>query len=624
MYIIGTAGHVDHGKSSLVKALTGIDPDRLQEEKDRELTIDLGYAWLDLPDHKSVSIVDVPGHEKFINNMLAGVGSIDMALVIIAADESVMPQTREHIAILDLLKINIGAIAITKIDLVEKEIVDLVKEDIKETVKNSFLQDASVVTVSTKTGEGLNKLKSIINENLSNIISPRDIGQPRLSIDRTFSMDGFGTIVTGNLRDGPLVVGQQIEIVNSSKRSRFRGLQTLGCKVNTAIPGTRVAVNLSGIPADEIERGDVLAPISELSPTNAFDIHLEVLKDIPNNLKHNMFVNVHLGTAQQVGKLRLLDCDVAAPGEHVWAQIKFKTAFITRKNDYCIIRSNQVTLGGGIVVEPHAKRHKRNHPGTIEALNLKRVGSGEDLVILSTDKPIPVQINSIVKETHLSEDSVNKILLQIIKSKKIVRIEFNRIAYYQSLSKWTEQVEKIKNNLYQYHQMFPSKLGLRKNELNKKLNLSAKSADVILSTIEISGEIIIENGYARLSCHSPTLSNTEESEAQLFLSILKERNFSPPTTSLPSTEITENLVARGKIIKINEQIFYETDIYNIMLAKFVDFLKKHEQINISEVKELFNVSRKYALAFAEHMDQKQISKRMGDIRILKTAKREIQ
>ena len=268
--------------------------------------------------------------------------------------------------------------------------------------------------------------------------------------------------------------------------------------------------------------------------------------------------------------------------------------------------------------------HKRNHPGTIEALNLKRVGSGEDLVILSTDKPIPVQINSIVKETHLSEDSVNKILLQIIKSKKIVRIEFNRIAYYQSLSKWTEQVEKIKNDLYQYHQMFPSKLGLRKNELNKKLNLSAKSADVILSTIEISGEIIIENGYARLSCHSPTLSNTEESEAQLFLSILKERNFSPPTTSLPSTEITENLVARGKIIKINEQIFYETDIYNIMLVKFVDFLKKHEQINISEVKELFNVSRKYALAFAEHMDQKQISKRMGDIRILKTAKREIQ
>ena len=315
MYIIGTAGHVDHGKSSLVKALTGIDPDRLQEEKERELTIDLGYAWLDLPDHKSVSIVDVPGHEKFINNMLAGVGSIDMALVVIAADESVMPQTREHIAILELLKINIGAIAITKIDLVEKDIVDLVKEDIKETIKGSFLQNASVITVSTKTGEGLNDLKAIINENLSNIVTPRDIEQPRLSIDRTFSMDGFGTIVTGNLRDGPLVVGQQVEIVNSGKRSRIRGLQTHGSKVDEAIPGTRVAVNLSGITADDIDRGNVLAPIGILSPTNAFDIHLKVLEDIPNNLKHNMFVNVHLGTAQQVGKLRLLNCDVAEPGE---------------------------------------------------------------------------------------------------------------------------------------------------------------------------------------------------------------------------------------------------------------------------------------------------------------------
>ena len=209
MYIIGTAGHVDHGKSSLVKALTGIDPDRLQEEKDRELTIDLGYAWLDLPDHKSVSIVDVPGHEKFINNMLAGVGSIDMALLVIAADESVMPQTREHIAILELLKIKVGAIAVTKIDLVENDMVDLVKEDTKETVRGTFLENALIIPVSTKTGDGLNDLKTVINENLSNIRNPRDIEKPRLSIDRAFSMDGFGTVVTGNLRDGTLLVGQQ-------------------------------------------------------------------------------------------------------------------------------------------------------------------------------------------------------------------------------------------------------------------------------------------------------------------------------------------------------------------------------------------------------------------------------
>ena len=451
MYIIGTAGHVDHGKSSLVKALTGIDPDRLQEEKDRELTIDLGYAWLDLPDHKSVSIVDVPGHEKFINNMLAGVGSIDMALLVIAADESVMPQTREHIAILELLKIKVGAIAVTKIDLVENDIVDLVKEDTKETVRGTFLENASIIPVSTKTGDGLNDLKAVINENLSNIRNPRDIEKPRLSIDRAFSMDGFGTVVTGNLRDGTLLVGQQIEIINSGRRSRIRGLQTHGSKVTKAIPGTRVAVNLSGIPADDIARGDVLAPVGILSPTNALDIHLKVLEGIPNNLKHNMFVTVHLGTAQQVGKLRLLDCDIAEPGEKVWAQIKLKSGFIALKNDYSIIRSNQVTLGGGIVVEPHAKRHKRNHAGTIANLNLKRIGSAEDLIILSIDKPNPVQIESIVRETHLSETEIKKSLVDMIKSETIVRITFSQNFYYQAFSKWEEGVKKIENELSEYH-----------------------------------------------------------------------------------------------------------------------------------------------------------------------------
>lgn len=624
MYIIGTAGHVDHGKSSLVQALTGIDPDRLQEEKDRELTIDLGYAWLDLPDHKSVSIVDVPGHEKFINNMLAGVGSIDMALLVIAADESIMPQTREHIAILDLLKIKIGAIAVTKTDLVENDILELVKEDIKDNIKDTFLENASMIPVSTKTGDGLKDLKAIINENLSNIQNPRDIDQARLSIDRAFSMDGFGTIVTGNLRDGALLVGQQVEIVNSGKRSRIRGLQTHGSKVTKAIPGTRVAVNLSGIQASDIARGDVLALMDNLSPTNALDIHLKVLKDIPNNLKHNMFVNVHLGTAQQVGKLRLLDREIAEPGEKVWAQIKLKSGFVAVKRDYCILRSNQVTLGGGIVVEPHAKRHKRNHAGTIAALNLKRIGSIEDLIILSTDKPNPVQIESIVKETHLSEPEIEKSLEKMVKSKAIARIAFNQNFYYQTFAQWEEKVETIENELSEYHKKFPGKVGLSRNELNKNLKFSPRLADIVLNNVEKSGIIILENGYLRLSNHKPKLSKSEENEAQLFLSMLKEKQYSPLTNSVPVSHITENLISSGKIIKINEQIFYETDTYEAMLSKFVGFLKKHEQINISEIKELFNISRKYALAFAEHMDQTQISKRMGDIRILKTLKREVQ
>ena len=624
MYIIGTAGHVDHGKSNLVKALTGIDPDRLQEEKDRELTIDLGYAWFDLPDHKNVSVIDVPGHEKFINNMLAGVGSIDMALLVIAADESVMPQTREHLQILELLKIKVGAIAITKIDLVEKGMIDLVKEDVIEMIRDTFLENALIVPVSSKTGDGMNDLKVVINKNLSNIRDPRDIDQARLSIDRAFSMDGFGTIVTGNLRDGKLFIGQQVEIVNSGKRSRIRGLQTHNTKATKAIPGTRVAVNLSGIPIDEVARGDVLAPIGVLSPTNAFDIHLKVLKNIPNNLRHNMFVNVHLGSAQQIGKLRLLDCDTAKPGDEVWAQIKLNRKLIAIKNDYCIIRSNQATLGGGVVVEPHAKRYKIKHAETIAALNLKLAGSTEDLIVLSTDKTNPVQIQSIVKETHLSDTEIQNSLVGMIKSKQIIRLVFNQSFYYQTFAKWKERVEEIENELSNYHTNFPGKVGVTKNELNKNLNLSPKTTDIVLNNIKKSKLIIIENGYIRLSSHKPKLSMLDEIEANLFLSMLKERKYSPLTDSVPHTYITENLISRGKIIKINEQIFYDTSTYEVMLSKFVDFLKKHEQINISEIKDLFNVSRKYALGFAEHLDQKQISKRMGDIRILKTLKREPQ
>ena len=435
MYVIGTAGHVDHGKSSLVKAMTGIDPDRLQEEKLRELTIDLGYAWFDLPDHKNVSIVDVPGHEKFINNMLAGVGSIDMALLVVAADESVMRQTREHVAILELLKINIGMVAITKVDLVSQAMVDLVIEDVKGLLKGTFMENAAIVSVSSITGQGVDDLKTSMNKNLSSIRSPRDISQARLLIDRAFTITGFGTIVTGNLRDGSLKVGEQVEIVNSGKQSRIRGLQIHGAKVTQAMPGTRVAANLSGIPTDYVNRGDVLAPVGIFSATTAFDIYLKVIKDIPNNLKHNMYVNVHLGAAQQVGKLRLLDRDIAEPGEEVWAQIKLTSKFVVQKNDHCIIRANQITLGGGVIVEPHAKRHRRNHNKTISMLNLKKAGSTDDLILLATNKISPVKFEHISTETDLSRKEIQAGLTSLIESKQIIDFGPAPNVYYQTVQK---------------------------------------------------------------------------------------------------------------------------------------------------------------------------------------------
>ena len=354
MYVIGTAGHVDHGKSTIVQALTGIDPDRLQEEKERGLTIDLGFAWLRLPGGNEVSIVDVPGHERFVNNMLAGVGGIDLALLVVAADESVMPQTREHLAILDLLNIRRGLVALTKKDLVDDDWLALVTADVEEVLKGTTLEGVQVVPVSGKTGEGLPELVSAIEALLQETETRQDLGRPRLPIDRSFTMSGFGTIVTGTLIDGGLNVGQQVALVPAGRTSRVRGLQTHRQKLEQASPGRRVAANLTGIAHEDISRGDVLTTSGWLKPTTAVDVHLKVIADAPRPIRHNMFATVHTGSSETVARVRLLEKQVAEPGESTWAQLKLDRPVAVVKGDYFVVRSNQTTLGGGNVVDPHA------------------------------------------------------------------------------------------------------------------------------------------------------------------------------------------------------------------------------------------------------------------------------
>ena len=313
MYVVGTAGHVDHGKSTLVEALTGIDPDRLAEEKERGLTIDLGFAWLRLPGGNEVSIVDVPGHERFVNNMLAGVGGIDLALLVVAADESVMPQTREHLAILDLLQIRRGLVAVTKRDLVDDDWLELVVADVEDVVRGTVLDGAPVVTVSATTREGLPQLVSTIEDLLDETPPKRDLGRPRLPIDRAFTISGFGTVVTGTLTDGNLAVGQQLELAVSGRSTRVRGLQSHRSKVEEAIPGVRVAANLTGVQAESISRGEVLTTPGWLKPSTAIDVHLRVIPDAPHPVRHNMFVTVHTGSSEAIARVRLLEEDAVRP-----------------------------------------------------------------------------------------------------------------------------------------------------------------------------------------------------------------------------------------------------------------------------------------------------------------------
>src|SRR5579859_7757914 len=402
MRVIGTAGHVDHGKSTLIRALTGIDPDRLQEEKERGMTIDLGFAWLRLPSGQEVSIVDVPGHERFVHNMLAGVGGIDIALLVIAADEGVMPQTREHVAILDLLGIASGVVALTKRDLVDDEWLELVQADVEEFLLPTTLRGVPIVPCSATTGAGLDALLAVIQDVLSRERTRRDSDRPRLPIDRVFTVAGFGTVVTGTLIDGELRLGQELEVQPGGLRARVRGLQSHRKKLELVPAGTRTAVNLGGLAVEDLRRGQVLASPGILKPTRAVDARLRLIRDA-RPLRHNAQVTFHTGAAESLGKLSLLDRDELQPGEQAWVQVRLQEPVAVARGDLFILRlpSPSMTVGGGSVVEPHARRHRRRQASILQQLEVLSRGSPEEIVLDQLRAREPAEVNGVIQRSGL-------------------------------------------------------------------------------------------------------------------------------------------------------------------------------------------------------------------------------
>jgi len=422
MFVVGTAGHIDHGKSVLVHALTGIDPDRLREEKERGITIDLGFAWLKLPSGQEVGIVDVPGHERFIKNMLAGVGGIDLALLVVAANEGVMPQTREHLAILDLLKIKRGIVAVTKKDLVDEEWLSLVKMEIEDLIGPTTWSQAPIITVSAVTGEGLFDLVSAIDELLSFAGTRKDVGRPRLPIDRVFTMAGSGTIVTGTLIDGSLSLGQEVEIVPPGLKSRLRGLQTHKARINTATPGSRVAANLAGIATSQLQRGDVLTKPGWLIPTMMLSVQLRLLPYLHRPLRHNTIVSFHTGAAETMGKVHLLEKEELQPGETTWAQLTLNRPMALVYGDHFIIRSTVETLGGGEVVESHARRYRRFRPAIIQSLKAKGGGTTEEIIMALLETRQLLELTDLLDEYNLSASEVQLVTESLIQQEKVVGI----------------------------------------------------------------------------------------------------------------------------------------------------------------------------------------------------------
>ena len=615
MHVIGTAGHVDHGKSTLVHALTGIDPDRLQEEKERGLTIDLGFAWMPLSDGGEVSIVDVPGHERFVNNMLAGVGGIDLALLVVAADESVMPQTREHLAILDLLNVGRGLVAVTKSDLVDDEWLELVTAEVEDVLEGTTLEGVPIIPVSASTGEGLPELTATVEALLQDTGSRKDLGRPRLALDRAFTMSGFGTVVTGTLVDGTLSVGQEIEALPRRLASRIRGLQSHKRTLDTAPPGTRVAANLVGLSQDDLRRGDVLTVPGWLTPTDAVDVHLRVIEDAPRPLRHNMLLTVHTGSSEALARLRLLERQRAEPGESAWAQLKFETPVAVVKDDFFVVRSNRATLGGGSVVDTHARRHRRNHQPTLDRLTTMEQGTTRDILLNTIERSEPADVDDLPGRANMEAGTVRSELEEMAHAGVVVLLRSGKSVFTEG--GWEALERKARDFLAGYHESYPLRKGAPKEELRSRIGLSPAVFPDALRVLQDNGTVVEDGPVVYLAGHSRKLTAGQERAVDDYLELLESQPFSPPTEPVPDAEILALLADEGRVVRAGDTVVFAASAYSEMAGAVVERIRTDGPIAVGDVRDMFGTSRKYALALLEHLDRERVTRREGDARVLR-------
>lgn len=619
MFVIGTAGHVDHGKSTLVEALTGIDPDRLHEEKARGLTIDLGFAWMSLPNGTEVSVVDVPGHERFIANMLAGVGGIDLALLVIAADESVMPQTLEHLAILDLLQVSRGLVAVTKRELVENDLLELVISEVAQTIEGTTLAESQILPVSVATGEGIDPLVAAIEAMLTGATPRRDLGRARLPIDRSFAMTGSGTVVTGTLIDGGLSVGDKVIIQPSGMTSRIRGIQTHKSKLKVAPPGTRVAVNLVGISRKEIQRGDVLTTDEFLKPTGAIDVNLRMITGAPRNIRHNMLASVHTGCNEVLARVRLLDRQQVGPGESAWAQLKLDSQIVVVKGDYFVIRSGGSTLGGGTVIALDAPRHPRNHGPTIDRLTMLAEGTDSSVLLATIRLREFKPLSQIAWYANIDTCAALKEINTLVASGDVIALgtSVDRTTRLATQAAWADMTNKVRKKLESYHTDHPLQKGFLKEELRSWLGMEHGVYQSIIARLQSDGLLQEDGPKLKLPTHVLRLSERQEALVQEYLESLTLSPYSPPTNSPLTPDLLSVIVERGLVVKTSGDIVFVYQAYEEMTGKIMKHIHTAGSITIGDVRNMFTTSRKYALALLEHMDDQGLTQRIGDSRILR-------
>ena len=621
MYVIGTAGHVDHGKSTLIEALTGIDPDRLAEEKVREMTIDLGFAWLNLGDEdEEVGVIDVPGHRDFIENMLAGIGGIDLAVLVIAADEGIMPQTMEHLAILDLLEVPAGIVALTKVDLVDDdEWLELVKLDIEEVLTGTALAQVPIVPVSAKSGVGLPALKQTIWQLLEQTPPRADEGMPRLPIDRVFSLSGFGTVVTGTLLGGKLQIGDGIVLLPGGIQGRVRGLQTHRQKRRYALPGSRVAVNLSGVDRDEAQRGQVLALPNGLRETVLFDASYRQLEDAGIPLKHNMAVKLFVGSAERVARTRVLGVEKIEAGETGFLQLALKSPLAVTRGDRFILRrpSPGQTVGGGVVLDPHpGRQHRRFQAGILERLQTLADGTPDEVLLQSLRRIEPTNYETLLKQSGLAEQVAESAWQKLVDAGKVVVVGKQLV----SLDLWTRSLERVLMVLSTYHTDFPLRLGMPKGELRSKLKMPATLFNPLMA-YAVQEKLVQDAGaIVGLTTHEIIFTAEQTERVTGLIARFENAGINSPTVKACKEAVGDELyfalVETEKLVPVSNEVVYQQDGYQQFLAQIVAFIEREGSVPASKVRDLLGTSRKYAIAWLEHLDQLKITRRVGDEREL--------
>lgn len=628
MRVIGTAGHVDHGKSSLVQAITGINPDRLAEEQRRQMTIDLGFAWLTLPDGESVGIVDVPGHRDFIENMLAGAGGIDAVLFVVAADEGVMPQTREHLSILDLLNVQKGIIALTKMDIVDDEWLALVEDDVSKLVSVSSLGQSPIVRVSAKTGEGLDELVTSLQSILQEIPLRKDRGAPRLPIDRIFTIAGFGTVVTGTLLDGAFTVGDSVEIHPGGSEGRIRGLQTHKEKLDHALQGSRVAMNISGLEVDDVERGEVVIKPGSYKTTTMIDVHFRLLADADHVMRHNQEVKLYTGAAQRIAKVRLLGREVLNPGEEGWLQLLLAIPVILIRGDRFILRrpSPGSTLGGGVVADAHPKRrHRLKDHAVIEQLEAFLRGTPATVLQRTLEGMGPAPLSDALKEAGISDEDAEKAIRELIQNGELISLNESELSVESSSlvmgkNTWLTVVDRIRKILADYHRTNPLQIGMPIEELRSKMEVETKLATFLLEEAVKDGTVVIDKGYVSLKDHRVQLEDNEKRVVDQLLLKFDSNPYAPPSLKETKQEIGDDLarflLESRSLVQVSEDVIFKTDTYDEMVEKVTEDLKENGTISVADVRDKFQTSRKYAIALMEHLDAVGVTVRDGDFRRL--------